>query len=157
VIFDKDNTLTAPYKIDVYNADIGAAVRESQTQFGAESVFIFSNTAGTTEDPGYTLASRLEKSLGVSVFKHKEQKPGGGEELLEYFAAQRILPHEIVVVGDRYTTDVLFGNLHGMLTIKTRILTPNGENFVVRFVRRWSRDFKFRNFILSYASNIRCS
>jgi hypothetical protein len=40
----------------------------------------------------------------------------------------------IVVVGDRYLTDVVFGNLNGSLTIYTAPVSTNGENFAVRLV-----------------------
>lgn len=41
---------------------------------------------------------------------------------------------DIIVVGDRYFTDVLFGNRMGALTVKTDIITPIGENFAVKMV-----------------------
>lgn len=33
----------------------------------------------------------------------------------------------MVFVGDRYLTDVVFGNRHGMFTIRVAPLTSNGE------------------------------
>lgn len=42
--------------------------------------------------------------------------------------------HEIVVVGDRYFTDILFGNRMGAYTIKTDVITSDGENFAVKLV-----------------------
>jgi len=39
------------------------------------------------------------------------------------------------MVGDRYLTDILFGNLHGMFTIHTSILSSANENVAVRMVR----------------------
>ena len=42
---------------------------------------------------------------------------------------------EIAMVGDRYATDILFGNLHGMLTIHTDPLTAEGELAIVRTMR----------------------
>ena len=38
------------------------------------------------------------------------------------------------MVGDRYLTDVVYGNRHGMLTIRPTPLTLVGETFVVRMV-----------------------
>jgi phosphatidylglycerophosphatase GEP4 len=40
----------------------------------------------------------------------------------------------LVVIGDRYLTDVVFGNLHGALTIYTEPCSTDGENFAVRLV-----------------------
>ncbi len=38
------------------------------------------------------------------------------------------------MVGDRYLTDIVYGNRHGMLTIRPRPLTAEGENLSVRWV-----------------------
>ncbi|CAM9856682.1 unnamed protein product, partial [Discosporangium mesarthrocarpum] len=35
---------------------------------------------------------------------------------------------DLCVIGDRLLTDIVFGNLHGMLTIHTRPLTLDGDN-----------------------------
>ena len=40
------------------------------------------------------------------------------------------------MVGDRYLTDVVFGNLHGMLTVHTQQLTTVGDNRVAQLMRR---------------------
>jgi phosphatidylglycerophosphatase GEP4 len=34
---------------------------------------------------------------------------------------------DVVFVGDRYLTDVVFGNRHGMLTVRVAPLTSQGE------------------------------
>lgn len=57
------------------------------------------------------------------------------------------LDDELVFVGDRFFTDVLFGNSHGMLTIFVDPFTSKGDNPVVRLIRsaeadliaRWER------------------
>lgn len=38
-------------------------------------------------------------------------------------------------VGDRFFTDVVFGNSHGMLTIYVEPFTSKGDNPMVRFMR----------------------
>ena len=38
-------------------------------------------------------------------------------------------------MGDRYLTDVVFGNAHGMLTVRTRALTEVGDPLIVRALR----------------------
>ena len=47
----------------------------------------------------------------------------------------RCPPTELVMVGDRYLTDVVFGNRLGMLTIRTAPLTFRGEPRAVLLVR----------------------
>ena len=51
------------------------------------------------------------------------------------------------MVGDRYFTDVLYGNRHGMLTVRPAPFAPKGDSRVVRAARlledtlvaRWRR------------------
>lgn len=42
----------------------------------------------------------------------------------------------MVFIGDRYLTDVVFGNRHGMLTIRVAPLTVKGEPPTVAAARR---------------------
>jgi hypothetical protein len=50
----------------------------------------------------------------------------------------RCPPSRLVMIGDRYLTDVVYGNRHGMLTIRPSPLTLQGEPFTVRLVRAWT-------------------
>ena len=49
--------------------------------------------------------------------------------------AIRCKSDELVMVGDRYMTDVVFGNRLGMLTIRPAPLTWDGEPSTVKMVR----------------------
>jgi len=125
VIFDKDNTLTAPYENEVHcNAKTGleSAIRT----FGVSNVAILSNSAGTKDDPDYKDAIEIEASMGIAVIRHDEKKPGGLEEVLNHFSLQD--PAALCMVGDRLLTDVVFGNLHGMLTVHTLPLCRGADN-----------------------------
>lgn len=125
VVFDKDNTLTAPYKNDVHpNAHEGFA--QALEVFGAPNVAILSNSAGTKDDPEYKDANEIEQAMGIAVIHHDEKKPGGLEEVLSHFSMED--PAELCMVGDRLLTDVVFGNLHGMLTIHTLPLCTGADN-----------------------------
>lgn len=42
---------------------------------------------------------------------------------------------QMIMIGDRYLTDVVYGNLNGMFTIRPAPLTMKGEPPVVRMVR----------------------
>lgn len=45
---------------------------------------------------------------------------------------------ELIMVGDRYCTDVLFGNMHGMYTIRTPQVYQEGYfSRMVRFVEMY--------------------
>jgi len=40
------------------------------------------------------------------------------------------------MIGDRYLTDIVYGNRHGMLTIRPSPLTSEGEHQSVRLVSK---------------------
>lgn len=125
VIFDKDNTLTAPYANTIH-PDASAGLQAAKSVFGSENVAIMSNSAGTLDDPDYEDAKRIEEALGIAVIRHNEKKPGGLPEVLEHFKVED--PASLCMVGDRLLTDVVFGNLYGMLTVHTLPLCKGSEN-----------------------------
>jgi phosphatidylglycerophosphatase GEP4 len=131
VVFDKDNTLTAPY-IDSIHPQLASALDECCREFPGR-VAVLSNSAGTPDDPGHAAADRLERALGVPVLRRAHKKPRGFESVVAHFGG--VDPASIVMVGDRYLTDVVFGNLHGMLSVHTRQLTTAGDNPVARWMR----------------------
>jgi phosphatidylglycerophosphatase GEP4 len=126
VIFDKDNTLTAPYGSSVH-PDASEGLQRVLDVFGKERVAILSNSAGTVQDdPDFRDALQIEEAMGISVIRHKEKKPGGLEEVLQHFAVTD--PAKLCMVGDRLLTDIVFGNIHGMLTVHTRPLCKGRDN-----------------------------
>ncbi|CAM9623943.1 unnamed protein product [Sphacelaria rigidula] len=139
VVFDKDNTLTAPYADDVHPL-VEEGLRRCTEAFEGR-VCIMSNSAGTRDDPEYADAVRIENTLGIAVVRHEAKKPGGIEDVLAFFAEKDpdVRLDELCFVGDRLLTDVVFGNLHGMLTIHTQPLTLEGDNrpaAIFRFLER---------------------
>lgn len=132
--FDKDNCLTAPY-VSTIHSPFKEAWDTCKETFTKEKVVIVSNSAGTNDDVDYKEAGHLEKSLGVTVLKHKEKKPAGGEQFKQFL--QPILPEETAFVGDRIFTDVVFGNQNGNLTIWVdKVITEEGDNKAALILRR---------------------
>eukprot|EP00879_Flechtneria_rotunda_P017457 GHRR01018295.1.p1 GENE.GHRR01018295.1~~GHRR01018295.1.p1 ORF type:complete len:236 (+),score=82.85 GHRR01018295.1:270-977(+) len=141
-IFDKDNTLCEPFALAV-DPNLLPSVQASQQAFGS-NIVLYSNSAGLMQyDPHGEEAAALEAAFGIHVLRHKDKKPAGGcQELQQQFMCE---PHEMVFVGDRYLTDVVYGNRHGMLTIRVAPLTSKGEPPAVAAarlveeacVRRW--------------------
>ena len=125
VVFDKDNTLTAPYGMGVHR-DAVKGLESAKEVFGSQNVAIMSNSAGTKDDPGYEDAKMIEEALGIAVIKHDEKKPGGLDEVLEHFDMDD--PAALCMIGDRLLTDVVFGNLYQMLTVHTLPLCKGEEN-----------------------------
>jgi phosphatidylglycerophosphatase GEP4 len=105
---------------------------------------LLSNSAGLRQyDPDGTEADALASALGVPVLRHSSKKPGGTAAAVE--AHFGCAASDLVMVGDRYFTDVLYGNRHGMLTVRPAPFAPRGDGRVVRaaraledaLVRRW--------------------
>jgi len=141
VIFDKDNTLTAPY-IDEIHPHAQVGYDNARSVFGKENLLILSNSAGTNDDLHHENAKRLEDCLGIHVLRHVHKKPSTKclPEILEYYKEQggheKIEANELLFVGDRILTDVAFGNLCGMVTCFTKILTEEGDNRAAKYIRR---------------------
>nr|XP_024372610.1 uncharacterized protein LOC112280904 isoform X2 [Physcomitrium patens] len=131
VVFDKDNTLTAPYAFALWPA-LSTSLQECQSVFEGR-IALLSNSAGLYQfDPDGVEAKALEERLGIPVIRHGTKKPAGtAEDLVKHFGCD---PSRIIMVGDRYFTDVVFGNNNGLLTIRPAPLTSIGEPFVVQKV-----------------------
>ncbi|KAI9098810.1 mitochondrial PGP phosphatase [Phlyctochytrium arcticum] len=125
LVFDKDNTLTAPY-VDHVHSSLEKSWSKCKKSMGKENLVVVSNSAGTEDDPGYAKAKLVEEALGVPVLRHREKKPAGGQDAIDHF---KVSPSSIGVVGDRILTDVVYGNMSGMFTIHvTKIITKQNDN-----------------------------
>lgn len=132
VLFDKDNTLTAPY-VQTLWPSLASTLEECKAAFNGRAALL-SNSAGLYQyDPDGAEARAVEDKLGIPVIRHGLKKPDGStEELEKYFGCEASL---LVMVGDRHFTDIVYGNKNGLLTVVTKPLTLVGEPFVVRQVR----------------------
>eukprot|EP00978_Attheya_sp_CCMP212_P024579 scaffold77469_cov50-Attheya_sp.AAC.4 len=126
VVFDKDNTLTAPYE-NVAHPNATAGLEDALSVFGHSHVAILSNSAGTLDDPGHKDAAEIESAMGIAVIRHDEKKPGGLKEMLDHFEGVEDAS-QVCMVGDRLLTDIVFGNLFGMLTVHTLPLCSGANN-----------------------------
>ena len=73
IIFDKDNTLTAPY-CNTFHPLIENCINNYKEAF-PEKLAIFSNSAGTLDDLNGSDAQQLELQLGIPVIRHKRKNP----------------------------------------------------------------------------------
>ena len=70
--------------------------------------------------------SKLEAALGIGFVRHASKKPAGSAAaLVDRFGCAT---DEMVMIGDRYLTDVVYGNRHGMLTVRCAPFTDAGES-----------------------------
>ncbi|KAF5481461.1 hypothetical protein F2P56_002110, partial [Juglans regia] len=133
VVFDKDNTLTAPYSLKLWGP-LSSSLELCKSVFGPE-IAVFSNSAGLYEyDIDGSKARELEGVIGIKVIMHKVKKPAGrAEEIENHFGCKS---SQLIMVGDRPFTDIVYGNRNGFLTILTEPLSLAEEPFIVRQVRK---------------------
>ena len=139
LVLDKDNTLTAPYAMEVHS-ECAEGVHRMMTEFTVDQLGIVSNSAGSSDDRDGAEARKVESMLGIPVVVHGTKKPDGFESIMRHFNSRRaeeepIMPHQVACIGDRLLTDVVFGNLHGMVTVHVEPLTLKGDNLPAAIVR----------------------
>ncbi|KAI9115675.1 hypothetical protein K1719_013344 [Acacia pycnantha] len=138
VVFDKDNTITAPYSLCPW-PPLTSSLELCKSEFGPD-VAIFSNSAGLHEyDPDGSKARALEEAIGIRVIRHRVKKPAGSaDEIEKHFGCES---SKLIMVGDRPFTDIVFGNRNGFLTILTKPFSLDTEPFVVQQVRKLEASF----------------
>ncbi|KAL6570832.1 hypothetical protein OROGR_000382 [Orobanche gracilis] len=141
VVFDKDNTITAPYSLCLW-APLGSSVEQCKSSFH-NNIAVFSNSAelisvpcllktvGLHEyDPAGRKAEALENAIGIKVIRHRVKKPAGtAEEIERHFGCKS---SRLIMVGDRPFTDIVYGSRNGFFTILTEPLSLAEEPFIVR-------------------------
>uniref|UniRef100_A0A6N2NHQ5 Uncharacterized protein n=1 Tax=Salix viminalis TaxID=40686 RepID=A0A6N2NHQ5_SALVM len=133
VVFDKDNTITVPYSLTLWGPLV-ASIEKCKSVFGND-IAVFSNSAGLFEyDHDGSKARALEEAVGIKVIRHRVKKPAGtAEEIEKHFGCKS---SQLVMVGDRPFTDIVYGNQNGFLTVLTEPLSLAEEPFIVRQVRK---------------------
>ena len=137
VCFDKDNTLTKPYE-DVLYPPLEEALERCKGHF--EKVAILSNSAGSHDDDNGKQAQALEVNLGLPVIRHRWKKPNCADEVAKHL---KVLPAQIVLIGDRLFTDVYLANSSGMLSIHTKPISLQNDNpnaMRIRNMENWLLD-----------------
>lgn len=122
VILDKDLTFTLPGELDTTPA-YKAKLNEIKKHY---SVLIVSNTAGAKagDETSERLAREVEKKYGIPVLRQTPGalKPLCGLQAFRWFKERGLVtrPREIMVIGDRMSTDILMGSFMGAFTILLR-------------------------------------
>ncbi|KAM3247463.1 hypothetical protein P3L10_009230 [Capsicum annuum] len=82
VVFDKDNTITVPYSLNLWSP-LASSIDQCKSLFG-NNIAVYSNSAGLDEyDPGGRKARILERVIGIKVIKHGVKKPAGTADEIE--------------------------------------------------------------------------
>ena len=164
VVLDKDNTITPPLSRAPPPPPMRDAIRRAQAAFGYENVVVLSNSVGLESFPGYDAdeadgaaeadaggpgpdgrpppstppdgVPEAEERLGLRVLRHAFRKPAGAAGELEASLGTGVRADEMLVVGDRVMTDVLFGRRQGCATVLVPPMDGGaGENLTVRAAR----------------------
>jgi HAD superfamily phosphatase (TIGR01668 family) len=117
IIFDVDFTLTTYHGNELHPL-IADAFDKLAMEF---RVTVFTNT---TSEERHREVQRM--MAGIPIVNHQHRKPGESG----FLEAARILslhPKEMVMVGDRFTTDIFGGNRAGMKTILVTEPLGNGN------------------------------
>lgn len=132
VVLDKDNTLTRPYQMEIHESCRASMLACLQQFAPTAAVAVLSNSAGTaTDDPDGADAAAFEaanvdtlKGHTLPVIRHQAKKPSAKcwQQVVHHFATQQPSieiddPSQVILVGDRLWTDVVFGNLYGCTTV----------------------------------------
>jgi len=121
VILDKDDIITFNHEKDLAPGVIDAF-------FGFKEIFgdklvIFSNYSG--------LKDKIKEIAGAQVLAHKNKKPFGVKVVKNYFGGDL---SNVVMIGDRIFTDIVFGNRYGMLTILCDQLNLENRGRIDRWI-----------------------
>ncbi|KAG8530337.1 uncharacterized protein KY384_004839 [Bacidia gigantensis] len=122
VVLDRDNTFAVKGSIYVHK-QYKETFESLRRAYPGPRLLIVSNSVGTDKYP-ISEVEFLEEGTGVKVFRHSIKKPGCGKDVFDYFRSNPDVnvtkPSEIAVIGDRLLTDVMMGNVMGMLSIWVR-------------------------------------
>ena len=64
--------------------------------------------------------------MNIKVIRHHKKKPDGLLETVMMW--QDIREDEVMMIGDRYLTDIYGGNIYNMLTVHVDIFTEKNDN-----------------------------
>jgi phosphatidylglycerophosphatase GEP4 len=130
ILLDKDNTITKHKENEIM---------DKQTMEKINSMFevmVVSNHEGSKKDLNFKKAKEMEKLLGIEIWKHGGKKP-----------FLPIPPHshsseEVMVVGDRILTDILFANRNNLKSILVDPISTREEEIGIKFLRFFENIFK---------------
>ena len=127
IVLDADDTITA-YNKDELHPLITEAFHRLSAQF---KVTVFTNSWSEQRH------DELQRMLPTTpIVNHRHRKPDSAG----FFEAAKLLslhPQQMVVVGDRFTTDILGGNRAGMKTILVTESLSGGEEPPWYSMTRW--------------------
>ena len=114
ILFDKDNTLTLPYKNKYFSSEIEQSVKNAHVP-----VSVLSNSAGSADDaPCFEHAAKVSMNLGIPVIEHGGRKPVVFDQVMahvkKFNRGENVEPKDILLVGDRILTDIVMANCFGM-------------------------------------------
>lgn len=151
--------LVAPYLPDIHKR-VASSFSHAKEIYGAKHIAVVSNSLGSrrfsaspqqNETGEADEIAAFERSSGVKLIIHNSKKPSKQcfDAVRNHFCAlskqtndsthfeELIRGDQILVVGDRLLTDIVFGNLFDCKTLHCRgILSSEGENLPTKMSRQ---------------------
>ena len=117
IVFDAYNTLTA-YHVDELHPLIADAFHQLASEF---KVTVFTNS---WSEKRHQQLERMFPTIPIVNHRHRKPDPAGFIEAAKLLSLH---PQQMVMVGDRFTTDIFGGNRAGMKTILVTKPLSDGE------------------------------
>ncbi|KAK1766203.1 Phosphatidylglycerophosphatase GEP4, mitochondrial [Phialemonium atrogriseum] len=159
VILDKDDCFAYPDS-NVVHGPYKDRFEALRAAYPGRRLVVVSNTAGALSyDSHRKLASEVEKSTGVAVLSHRIKKPGCGDEIMSYFRQHPetgvTSPHQIAIIGDRLSTDMMLANMMGSwgIWVKDGVVPLPEKSIFSRVERRLAPFLISRGYFPSDPSN----
>jgi len=127
IIFDADNTLTAYHK-----GELHPLIADTFHQLASEfKVTVFTNS---WSEKRHQQLQRMFPTIPIVNHRHRKPDKAGFIEAAKLLSLH---PQQMVMVGDRFTTDIFGGNRVGMKTILVTEPLSDGEEPPWYPVIRW--------------------
>ena len=138
-----DASETAGEAAEVYETQDGTAMEtEGANESRARNSPTSSSYSSSSSSPSSDGVLEAEQRLGLRVLRHAFRKPAGEPGALEESLGTGVRAEEMLVVGDRVMTDIVFGRRQGCATVLVPPLDGGaGENATVRAARAVENTF----------------
>ena len=138
-----DASETAGEAAEVYETQDGTAMEtEGANESRARHSPTSSSYSSSSSSPSSDGVLEAEQRLGLRVLRHAFRKPAGEPGALEESLGTGVRAEEMLVVGDRVMTDIVFGRRQGCATVLVPPLDGGaGENATVRAARAVENTF----------------
>lgn len=133
IIIDKDNTITLPLEIKVYNGEIAKKINEMKKIFGKRNIAVVSNSIYDKRQKNFKLVS---DNIGLTILEHKKPKPFIKKEVCNYFRINEDDSNKVAIIGDRVLVDVLTARYNSFYSVLVNPISVKKESILIKLIRK---------------------